>query len=85
MTQTFKSNIYVKYIPTNVKDADLQKVFSTFTYQERIDSSEKEKEKPKSITKTPNILQLKLTPSTKRFGDQEVTPYQYAFILYDTV
>ena len=35
--------------------------------------------------KDANIVSIKLTKFVKKIEDQEVQPYQFAYILYDTV
>jgi RNA recognition motif-containing protein len=35
--------------------------------------------------KDSNIISVKLTKFVKKIDDQEIQPYQFAFILYDTV
>ena len=64
LTKTFSSNIYIKFIPNNVTEEDLRRVFTI---------------------KDSNIVSVKLAQCVKKIDNQEIRPYQFAYILFDTV
>lgn len=63
LTKTFNSNVYVKFIPIDVPEEEVKKVFS----------------------EVGKIISMRLDKSVRNIGGEDVTLYQYAYILYEKV
>jgi RNA recognition motif-containing protein len=63
LTKTFNSNIYVKFIPSEVTEEEIVKTFS----------------------EVGKIISYKISKSTKKVMDVEVSTYQYGYILFEKV
>lgn len=63
LTKTFNSNIYVKFIPSEISEEEIIKTFS----------------------EAGKIISYKISKSSKKVMDVEVSTYSYGYILYEKV
>jgi RNA recognition motif-containing protein len=64
----------------------LTKTFNSNVYVKFIPNDVTEEQLRKTFTmKDSNIVSIKLTKFIKKYDNEETSPYQFAYILYDTV